>query len=108
MGGRGMSMFSTNWTKKDLKTRIDSYTKQIEAIDAKAKAAGAKAYQEDLQEERRYMTTEQERKQSAEWAREAAWSDVIEDSNRGKLIYERKKLQRELDELQKGQRSLFG
>lgn len=109
MGGRGAIRFSTAWTKKDLQSRISALDVQISAIDAKAQSAYDSSYKESLDfhlENGTWggQTAEEVAKNDALEAKHEVW----ENSNRGELVTQRKKLRSQLAPLASGQRTLFG
>lgn len=110
MGGRGAVRFATQWTEKQLSNRVDTLSAQIKAIDDEAKRIREEtyntSYERNKNEDRMWSSDQWDR-----WAKldaQDAYVTYLENTNRGELVSERKKLKSELDKLKSGQKTLFG
>lgn len=112
MGGRGANRFAAGWTRKQLSNRVSTLDAKIKAIDDEAKKVKQAAYRESMEESRdsgwRSPTPIETRREWARMDANEAYAEYILTTNRGELVNERKKLKSELNQLDSGQRSLFG
>lgn len=109
MGGRGMSMFSTAWTKRQKERRLATLDAEIAEIDSKAKAVGEEEYKYYMSHHNTgpYKTLENLMSEANE-ARRWAILEYQSEHSRGPLVAERRKIRQELAAIKDGQKTLFG
>lgn len=104
-----MVRFATQWSQKQLSSRVDSLNDQINAIDKEADRIYQRAYESELaSNSSKSYFTESEAK---EWAKSTAndeKTDYLLNTNRAELARERYKLKKELNSISSGQNTLFG